>query len=123
MDRKIKISTLNGGQEFEMPKRKTKHRKMLYEKMAELEKEKPEMFPDRKYRQLMEGAYLALFIIQDVQPKATIDDILSLSDDIEDEDNILKVTCLAWGSDYNEIKKELKSGVENFPKGKNPQNT
>jgi len=123
MNRKIIIPTLNDGKEFEMPKRKPRHRKIFYEKMIELEKEKPEIFKDMRYRQLMEGACLALIIIQDVFPKATMDDILNLSDDINEENNILQITCIAWGSDFEELKKGIMSGSENFPKGKNPQNT
>ena len=107
MNRKIIIPTLNDGKEFEMPKRKPRHRKIFYEKMIELEKEKPEIFKDMRYRQLMEGACLALIIIQDVFPKATMDDILNLSDDINEENNILQITCIAWGSDFEELKKGI----------------
>ena len=112
----VKIPNVNNNVAFEMPKRKPKHRIMLYEKMVQLEKEKPDEMKKREYRQLMEGAYLALFIIQDKHPDAKIEDILSLSDDMNDDENILRVSCIAYGTDYDEIKKTITGETKDFQK-------
>jgi len=107
MDRKIKIVGINNDEPFEVPKRKPKHRILLYEKMAELAKQNPELFKNREYRIQMESAYLALYIIQEKFPKITIDHILNISDDMEDYDNILRLSCIVYGTDYDSLKKNL----------------
>lgn len=110
MNRKIKIPNINKGQPFEIPTRKTRHRMMMYEKMVELEKEKPEVIKNENYRQTMEAAYLALYIIQDQYKEATIDDILDLPDNLEDEDNLTKLSCIVHGTDYEKLKKQVLKG-------------
>jgi len=116
MDRKIKIIGINNDEPFEVPKRKPKHRIMLYEKMAELEKKNPDLFKNHQYRIQMESAYLALFMIQEKFPSATIEQILSMPDELEDPDNIVKLSCIAYGSDYDATKKAILGETKDFQK-------
>jgi len=107
MKRTIKIPALNDGEEFEVPERKPKHRIAFYKKMVELKKENPDLWDDRQYRDTMESAYLALYVVQERYPDTTIDNLLGMSDDNE-KNSLFHLSCIVYGSDYEVIMKKLK---------------
>lgn len=121
MDRMMTIPGVNQGRPFEMPRRRVKHRIRLYEKMTELERQHPEEMKNQSYRTTMEGAILAHLIIQDTYPDATLDNILDLTEDIEDPNNLLRLTSLAYDYDYDTLKQQIRQEkTEDFQKGEQP---
>ena len=81
MDRKITIPELNEGKEFEVPVRKTRHKKKYLETMACL-KISDKLREDQQYMVLQEYINLSYIVLKDTLfPKIKMEEI----EDIEEE--------------------------------------
>jgi hypothetical protein len=107
MKRNIIIPNLNNGKEFELPQRKNKHRLSMLEEMLNL----PEKLRDNKeYRDTMENIYMVYFVLKDIFPKLTIDDVKEIESDLT-----MEITRVLYGLTKEKFEELVKG---NFPKTK-----
>ena len=104
MNRTIKIPSLNEGKEFTIPKRKNKHRLSMLEKMLEL----PEKLKnDIEYRNTMESIYIVYFVLRDIFPKITVDEIKEL-----EPEETMEITRILYNIEPKKFDELMKG---NFP--------